>query len=424
MSETLNLSPKQWEVATLAEQPHRRFVVPGATQSGKSFAAFYGFFRFASMMFAGHDFGIAARSGHQATAVAVKYMRWFAALHGMQLRHRTTYWEMPSWIGSAPNRFHIRLASDAGATDRQFGPALAAVIFDEWPRMREDFIAALESRCSVPGAKIVYTGNPQGPAHFGKLRYVDRCESDPSFGRHLSFDVWDNPEQTQEYVDSLDETYSGADLRRMKYAEWAASSGLIWPGFERAISKPPPLSEALRFEVSADHASSGVCHALLYAQFPQGWWCIDEWRHDGRDEGQLEVDVQARRMLDAFNITRGGRTVPIFIVDPAAASFRSAIRIELRNRGLTGKVEQADNAVTEGIQLTDQWLRRRVVRISPDCRRLIGEMHNYIWDEKAGEIGDDKPVKTDDHGCDAKRYWCYTKSGKATRNVNRPRLLR
>ena len=419
----ITFSPRQWEVVTLAEQPHRRLVVPGPTQSGKSFAAFFAFFRFAALMFSGYDFGMASKSQYQLTAVALKYMIEFGVIHGSQPRRRETYYEMDSWAGGAPNRFHPRLGNNEGAAERQIGPAMAGFIFDEWPKMPRTFLAACESRCSVPGAKLIYTGNPENPYHFGKTDYVDACETDPEFGRHIPFDVWDNPEQTQEYVDSLDRTYpvGTAMNRRMKHGEWAASEGMIWEFFENAVTAPPPIEQAQRFEIAADHASSGVCHALLLAQFAEGWWAVDEWRHDGNTAGKLEVDVQARRMLDHFNIRPGGRSIARAIVDPAASSFRAMIRLELRRRfGSEGRVIEADNDVTPGLQLTEQWMRDGVVHISPKCRALIAEMHGYVWDEKAMLRGVEQPLKQFDHGCDCLRYWCYTKAGLYMRRSNRP----
>jgi hypothetical protein len=35
-------------------------------------------------------------------------------------------------------------------------------------------------------------------------------------------------------------------------------------------------------------------------------------------------------------------------------------------------------------------------------------MRSYVWDEKAGQMGDEKPVKMLDHGPDAARYFCKT----------------
>jgi len=44
------------------------------------------------------------------------------------------------------------------------------------------------------------------------------------------------------------------------------------------------------------------------------------------------------------------------------------------------------------------------LKIHESCRGLIEEMGTYVWDEKAQARGEDKPLKQNDHGCDALRY--------------------
>ena len=39
---------------------------------------------------------------------------------------------------------------------------------------------------------------------------------------------------------------------------------------------------------------------------------------------------------------------------------------------------------------------------------MIKEFFSYIWDAKAQERGEDKPVKTNDHALDALRYLLMT----------------
>ena len=46
--------------------------------------------------------------------------------------------------------------------------------------------------------------------------------------------------------------------------------------------------------------------------------------------------------------------------------------------------------------------------IDISCETLLKEFASYIWDAKAGDRGEDKPVKEHDHALDALRYFCYT----------------
>jgi hypothetical protein len=39
---------------------------------------------------------------------------------------------------------------------------------------------------------------------------------------------------------------------------------------------------------------------------------------------------------------------------------------------------------------------------------LIKELKSYVWDEKAAQRGEEKPVKMQDHGPDAARYYVFT----------------
>jgi phage terminase large subunit len=43
-----------------------------------------------------------------------------------------------------------------------------------------------------------------------------------------------------------------------------------------------------------------------------------------------------------------------------------------------------------------------------ECKGLIKEIESYVWDPKASEKGEDRPLKKDDHALDALRYAVYT----------------
>ena len=91
------------------------------------------------------------------------------------------------------------------------------------------------------------------------------------------------------------------------------------------------------------------------------------------------------------------------VVDPSAASFIA----ELRSRGVY--VKPANNEVEDGIRVVGSLLAKRNIRINKEnCKGLLGEMRSYVWDDKAAERGEEKPVKQKDHGPDALRYYCYT----------------
>lgn len=133
-----------------------------------------------------------------------------------------------------------------------------------------------------------------------------------------------------------------------------------------------------------------------------------EYRWDSRSEearrsgNPQKTDSQYADDMEDFMGT-DPESQCMVVVDPSAASFIA----ELRSRGVY--VKPANNEVVDGIRVVGSLLGRRGIRINRDnCKGLIGEMRSYVWDDKAAERGEEKPVKQKDHGPDALRYYCYT----------------
>ena len=66
----------------------------------------------------------------------------------------------------------------------------------------------------------------------------------------------------------------------------------------------------------------------------------------------------------------------------------------------------------DGIRLVGMLLNLEKIVFASSCKETIKEFASYIWDEKALERGEDKPVKQFDHCCDAVRYLCSTIIGR------------
>lgn len=62
----------------------------------------------------------------------------------------------------------------------------------------------------------------------------------------------------------------------------------------------------------------------------------------------------------------------------------------------------------DGIRYVASLLSLEKIGIYEKCTHTLEEFASYIWDEKASQRGEDKPVKQRDHCADAVRYFCYT----------------
>ena len=91
------------------------------------------------------------------------------------------------------------------------------------------------------------------------------------------------------------------------------------------------------------------------------------------------------------------------IIDPSATSL---INLFKQNKIA---VKEADNADIDGKNLVLNRLdEERIHIVEEKCPNIIREFNSYIWDEKAQEKGEDKPVKQNDHALDALRYLLQT----------------
>ena len=132
-------------------------------------------------------------------------------------------------------------------------------------------------------------------------------------------------------------------------------------------------------------------------------WIDREYRWDSRSleakqTGQPQkTDSQYADDMAAF-MGDDPEFICSIIVDPSAASFIQ----ELRGRGY--QVIGADNNVLDGIRVMNTFFANKKLMIHERCKGLIDELHSYVWDDKATAHGEDKPVKEQDHGCDATRY--------------------
>jgi len=69
-------------------------------------------------------------------------------------------------------------APDVSAVSTIQGSTLALAYVDEATNLPEPFWRMLESRLSVPGAKLLATCNPEGPAHWLKKDFIDNKSID------------------------------------------------------------------------------------------------------------------------------------------------------------------------------------------------------------------------------------------------------
>jgi PBSX family phage terminase large subunit len=315
---------------------------------------------------------------------------------------------------------HVLGASDAKAEKVLRGLTCAGAYVDELTVISEEFFQQLLGRCSVEGAQIFCTTNPDSPAHWVRRRFLDRLGQLEDW-RVWHFDLDDNPVLSEKIKARYRRMYTGLWFRRFILGEWVAAEGAVFDMWDPARHVVPwarlPAMQrmlALGADYGTTNASTGL---LLGLGADRRLYLVDEWRHDPQHaqhrltDGQLSASL--RSWLGTPHLPRGGPEQPEWVaVDPAAASFR----LQLYRDGLTP--QEADNDVSRGISLLATLLAEGQLLVSDRCEGFIREAPGYSWDPKATEDGTDKPLKVADHSLDGGRYAVAT-----TEALWRPHLI-
>ena len=225
----------------------------------------------------------------------------------------------------------------------------------------------------------------------------------------------DNLSLSEKIKERYRNTYRGVFYKRYILGLWAMAEGVIYDMFdnEKHVEDPNAFQTKLinsnRY-VSCDYGTQNATVFLLWNKGTDGvWYCTREYYYSGRDKGRQKTDAEYANDLESW---LDGTEIKAVIVDPAAASFIA----ELRKRGF--RVIKAKNDVEDGIRLVSTKLNLIKIIFSNVCQNTIKEFASYIWDAKAAERGEDKPIKQYDHAMDAVRYFVYTIFG------DKPRLNR
>jgi PBSX family phage terminase large subunit len=311
---------------------------------------------------------------------------------------------------------HLIGAGDARAEGRIRGATAYLAYVDEATLIPESFWNQLLARLSVPGARLLATTNPDGPAHWLRREFLLRTAELSLGSWHFTLD--DNPSLDPTFVANLKIENVGLWYRRNILGEWCLAEGAIydmWDTERHVTTDMPPMERWISLGV--DYGTKNPFAAILIGiGADRRMYAVAEYRYDSKVErGQL-TDGQYSTELQAW-LTRvprphersgvaeqayGVRPEHIYI-DPSAASFSTQLWADQ-----VPGVAAADNDVMSGIRTVSTLLARDRLRVHTSCRGLIGEIAGYSWDDKAAERGDDKPIKVADHSVDALRYGIHS----------------
>ena len=390
MSGARKLSPKQRQVMLWWQKNYDAIICDGAVRSGKTFCMGVAFLLWAMTCFHGRQFALCGK-----TIGALRRNLLYDALPevervGVRCEERRSENSFTLRWGGRSNRFLLFGGQDEGSAALIQGVTLAGLLLDEAALMPQSFVEQACARCSVPGSKLWFNCNPEGPEHWFYREWILKAEERRAL--YLHFTMEDNPSLTEKIRRRYQRLYTGIFYRRFILGEWAAAEGRIYDFFDRerdAVPAPEGRMECWR--VSVDYGTANPTSMGLWGRRNGIWYRVKEYYYDSRREGRQKTDAEYLRDLRALC---GGRRVERVIVDPSAASFLAA----LRKAGFP--VQAADNRVLDGIRVTAGMLREGGIVICRGCTDCLREMELYCW-----ESGKEAPRKENDHAMDELRYF-------------------
>lgn len=287
-------------------------------------------------------------------------------------------------------------AKDERAVATIYGATLAGSYIDEAPKIPEAVFRAVIQRCSVKGARIIATGNPEGPRHWLKTDYLDKKELDL---KEFKFFLSDNPSLDQTYVQNLKKENTGVWYKRLILGEWAAAEGMIYDCLtEDNFYEGPHLTPSM-YIAGIDYGTSNATAVVIAALYPKMFpkiRIVKEYYYDSQKAGRCKTDSELGQ--DILNLLKPYSNLTEIYVDPSALSLRT----ELERLNLP--VIQADNDVLSGIKTVSGFIYNKQLVVNRCCTNLIDSLYSYTWDEKAARKGEDAPKKEQDHAVDSLRY--------------------
>lgn len=389
------ISPKQKKILAYSYSSYDALICDGAVRSGKTSLMMWAFVDWAMREFSGQRFGICGKTVDSASKnIIVPFLSMSLAKERYTMRWRRADKVLEVRRGAVTNYFEVFGGKDESSAALIQGRTLAGVLLDEVALMPESFVNQALARCSVAGARLWFSCNPDNPNHWFYKEWIQRREAHKALYLHFSMD--DNPSLSEETKARYHSMYSGVFYERYVLGRWVLAEGLIYPMFgPNCITEETPESGV--YYISIDYGTLNP--------FSAGLWCVTdkeavrirEYYYSGRDTQQSKTDEEYYTDLEQL---AGELLIETVVIDPSAASFIETIRRHGRF-----SVRKAKNDVVNGIVTTSRYLKNGKIKIHSSCKDAIREFGLYRWDEKAKE---DKPIKENDHALDEIRYFAET----------------
>lgn len=403
-------------------------ICDGAIRSGKTLIMSMSYIMWSMENFNGTNFGIAGKTIASLKRNLVTTLIQVMRVRGYKIKERRADNLLIITYKGHTNYYYLFGGRDEASQDLVQGFTAGGFFFDEVTLMPRSFVEQCRARCSVEGAKQWYNCNPSSPYHWFKTEILDRA--DKMNYLHLHFVLQDNPSLSKGKINEYMNMYSGVFYSRYILGKWVVGDGIIYDNFDdKTMVFDANVVNRCKWSETYVACDYGTANATTFKKWSKSltsiadgrnqirvgdWVCRDEYYYSGRETKKQKTDRDYVKDMKEFckedcavydnkgNFVAYDWSRMVIILDPSALSFRTA----LKKAGF--RVRRAKNDILNGIRVMASLMNQGIMKYSSVCEITFKEFGSYVWDEKVGEKGEDKPVPQNDHCLDADRYFAYT----------------
>jgi PBSX family phage terminase large subunit len=294
-------------------------------------------------------------------------------------------------------------ANDAKSRSKIQGKSLYAWYGDEVTTWPEDFFMMALSRLRVGKAKAIMTMNPESKFHWFHKQVIERADNPAIKAKLYHFTMEDNPHLPDDYKAWISSMYVPGTVwyKRWIQGEWATAEGAIFPFLSDdpkdgyVIDELPDMS---RYVCAMDYGQQHpTCMGLAgYSPSKKQWIVIKEFYTANKTNTayshEFAREMLADHKLEYVDVDSGGGGLSLIMqlrADYPELNIKHAIKSDV------GKELQ---------DLASSLFLHKMAIYKPGCPRLVEELMNYVYDDKAKDNGQDEPLKKNDDGPDMLRY--------------------
>ena len=315
------------------------------------------------------------------------------------------YRKFDNYIEIADKKVWLIGFSDEAATEKVRGMTIGGWYADELTSASKSTVEMAITRCSVDGAQMFWTMNPESPYHFIYTDYItntDLLQSGTVKVWHFTLE--DNHYLSKRYIEELKRVNrkSKVNYKRNILGEWVIAEGAIYDMFDESqhvFTDDPNCDE---INICCDYGVStvttfGVMGIKKDPRNGNSYYLLDETYYDASVTGVAQSDSDRVndliRLQDKYGL---GKRNTIYLPHDAA-SLKAEVRKDKRIRM---KVRTYAPDTFRDIHTIQDLINNNRFHIHASCKNSIAQAQTYSWDIKAQQRGEDKPMKINDHCCD------------------------